>query len=27
LACEFQLVPPEVLLQDSHFFGMFGHFD
>jgi hypothetical protein len=27
LACEFQLVPPEVLLQDSHFFGMFGHCD
>jgi hypothetical protein len=27
LACELQLMFPEVLLQDSHFFGMFGHCD
>jgi len=27
LACKLQLVLPEVLLQDAHFFGMFGHRD
>jgi hypothetical protein len=27
LAREFQLVLPEVLLQDTHFFDMFGHGD
>jgi hypothetical protein len=27
LACKLQLVLPEVLLQDTHFFDMFGHGD
>ena len=27
LACEFQLVLPQVFLQSSHFFGMFRHGD
>ncbi len=26
LAGEFELVLPEMLLQDSHFFGVFGHY-